>query len=65
MIRELVGGLSDDITVLLIEHDMELALGLADRVTCMHNGTPVATGTPDEIKSDERVQDVYLGRAGE
>ena len=65
MIRELVGGLSDDITVLLIEHDMELALGLADRVTCMHNGVPVATGTPDEIKADQRVQDVYLGRAGE
>jgi branched-chain amino acid transport system ATP-binding protein len=65
MIRELVGGLSPDITVLLIEHDMELALGLADRVTCMHNGTPVATGTPDEIKADERVQDIYLGRGGE
>jgi branched-chain amino acid transport system ATP-binding protein len=65
MIRELVGGLSDEITVLLIEHDMELALGLADRVTCMHNGTPVATGTPDEIKADERVQDVYLGRGSD
>jgi branched-chain amino acid transport system ATP-binding protein len=60
-----VGGLSPDITVLLIEHDMELALGLADRVTCMHNGTPVATGTPDEIKADERVQDVYLGRGSD
>jgi branched-chain amino acid transport system ATP-binding protein len=65
MIRELVGGLSTDITVLLIEHDMELALGLADRVTCMHNGVPVTTGTPDEIKSDQRVQDIYLGRGGE
>jgi branched-chain amino acid transport system ATP-binding protein len=65
MIRSLVGDLSRDITVLLIEHDMELALGLADRVTCMHNGASVATGTPDEIKEDQRVQDVYLGRAGE
>jgi branched-chain amino acid transport system ATP-binding protein len=65
MIRELVGGLEPDITVLLIEHDMELALGLADRVTCMHNGNSVVTGTPDEIKADQRVQDIYLGRASE
>ena len=63
MIRSLVGGLPADITVLLIEHDMELALGLADRVACLHNGAKVAEGTPEEIKSDERVQDVYLGRS--
>jgi branched-chain amino acid transport system ATP-binding protein len=62
MIRSLVGGLPADITVLLIEHDMELALGLADRVTCLHNGAKVREGTPEEIKSDQRVQDVYLGR---
>ena len=65
MIRSLVGDLSPDITVLLIEHDMELALGLADRVTCLHNGTQVAEGTPEEIKADQRVQDVYLGRGEE
>ena len=63
IIRELIGGLPGDITVLLIEHDMELALGLADRVTCLHNGAKVSEGTPDEIKADERVQDIYLGRA--
>ena len=63
MIRSLVGGLPADITVLLIEHDMELALGLADRVTCLHNGAKVSEGTPEEVKSDQRVQDVYLGRA--
>ena len=62
MIRRLVGDLSSDITVLLIEHDMEMALGLADHVTCMHNGAQVASGTPDEIKADTRVQDIYLGR---
>ena len=62
-IRDLVSGLPRDITVLLIEHDMELALGLADRVTCLHNGACVAEGTPDEIKTNQRVQDIYLGRA--
>jgi branched-chain amino acid transport system ATP-binding protein len=65
IIRRLVGELSRDITVLLIEHDMELALGLADRVTCLHNGAQVAEGTPDEIKANARVQDIYLGRAEE
>jgi branched-chain amino acid transport system ATP-binding protein len=65
MIRDLIRGLADDITVLLIEHDMELAFGLADRVTCLHEGAEVATGTPDEIKEDERVQSIYLGGEGD
>jgi len=65
MIRRLVGDLDPAITLLLIEHDMELALGLADRVTCLHNGAQVAAGTPEEIKADRRVQDIYLGRATE
>jgi branched-chain amino acid transport system ATP-binding protein len=59
-IGDLVSGLSKQITVLLIEHDMELALGLADRVSCLDNGALVASGTPEEIKADERVQEVYL-----
>jgi branched-chain amino acid transport system ATP-binding protein len=61
MIRDLIRGLGDDITVLLVEHDMELAFGLADRVTCLHEGSKVATGTPDEIRDNERVQEIYLG----
>ena len=65
IIRDLVRGLPDEITVLLIEHDMELALGLADRVTCLHNGAKVAEGTADEIRADEQVQDIYLGREEE
>jgi branched-chain amino acid transport system ATP-binding protein len=65
IIRDLVRGLPDEITVLLIEHDMELALGLADRVTCLHNGAKVAEGTADEIRADAQVQDIYLGREEE
>jgi branched-chain amino acid transport system ATP-binding protein len=65
MISQLITGLPDDITVLLIEHDMELALGLADVVTCLDNGHKVAEGTPDEIKADERVQAIYLGASKE
>jgi branched-chain amino acid transport system ATP-binding protein len=62
MMRDLVRDLPDDMTLLLIEHDMELALGLADYVTCLHNGSQVAEGNPEEIKNNERVQDIYLGR---
>ena len=61
--RELVRELPRQTTILLIEHDMELALGLADRVTCMHDGRVVAEGSPGQIKNDQRVQDIYLGRA--
>ena len=64
-IRDLVSGLPEDVTVLLIEHDMELALGLADRVTVLHNGALIAQGAPEEIKRDERVKDIYLGRDGD
>jgi branched-chain amino acid transport system ATP-binding protein len=64
LMRDLVRSLSEDLTLLLIEHDMELALGLSDRVTCMHNGRSVAEGTPEEIKGNRQVQDIYLGRGG-
>ena len=50
-----------DVTVLLIEHDMDVALALADRVTVLHQGRVVAEGTRDEIKADPRVADIYLG----
>ncbi|QIM50426.1 ABC transporter ATP-binding protein [Pusillimonas sp. DMV24BSW_D] len=58
---DIVRQLPDDLTVLLIEHDMELALGLADRVTCLHFGEVLAEGTPDEIRRNEKVQAVYFG----
>jgi branched-chain amino acid transport system ATP-binding protein len=51
-----------DLTLILIEHDMDLALGLVDRVTCMHEGRVLAEGAPDAIRRDARVQEVYLGR---
>ncbi len=62
MLRELLEGLPRSLPFLLIEHDMSLALELADRVLCLDNGHEVAVGTPDEVRADVRVQDVYLGR---
>ena len=63
LLRKLLEDLPRTLPVLLIEHDMSLALGLADRVMCMHNGKVIASGTPDDVRRDETVQAVYLGRA--
>jgi branched-chain amino acid transport system ATP-binding protein len=62
-LRQLLASLPRALPTLLIEHDMSLALGLADRVLCMHNGRQIALGTPDEVRRDERVRAVYLGRS--
>lgn len=61
---DIVRGLPRDLTVLLIEHDMELALGLADRVTVLHYGKVLAEGTSEQVRENEQVQDVYFGAAG-
>jgi branched-chain amino acid transport system ATP-binding protein len=50
-----------DVTVLLIEHDMDVALTLAERVTVMHQGQVLADGTRDEVRADARVTEIYLG----
>ena len=61
--RELLESLPTTLPLLLIEHDMSLALSLADEVLCLHNGRPIALGPPDEVRNDATVQAVYLGRA--
>jgi branched-chain amino acid transport system ATP-binding protein len=61
LMRDLVRALPEETTILLIEHDMDLALKLSHYVTCMHNGRCIAEGTPEEIKSNRQVQDIYLG----
>ena len=58
-----IAGLSRDITVLFIEHDMELVFRFATRVIVMVGGRVLLEGTPHEIAADPRVRAVYLGRA--
>ena len=53
-------ALPREITLLMIEHDMEIALAIADRVTVMHDGRQIAEGTPAEIVSDAMVHDMYM-----
>ena len=52
---------SSDLTVILVEHDMEVVFRLADKITVLHRGAVIADGTPDMVKADNRVQEAYLG----
>jgi branched-chain amino acid transport system ATP-binding protein len=62
LLTELLLGLDPEITLILIEHDMDVALRVAERVTMMHDGRVIVEGTPDEIRANEVVHDLYLGR---
>ena len=61
MLTELLLALDKDITLLLIEHDMDVALRVAERVTMMHDGRVIVEGTPEDIRGNETVHDLYLG----
>ena len=56
-----VSALPPEVSVLLIEHDMDLVFSFANRMTVLVNGAVLTEGTPEEIAADERVKAVYLG----
>jgi len=60
---ELIASIRDDLglTLLMIEHDMEVVLSQSDRITVLHGGQVLATGTPREIQDNDAVQEAYLG----
>ena len=58
---KLLGELPRHIGYVIIEHDLEVALGVVERVTVMHNGKVLRHGTPDEIRNDPQVQAIYMG----
>jgi ABC-type branched-subunit amino acid transport system ATPase component len=58
-----VAALPADVTVLLIEHDMDIVFSFADRISVLVNGTLFLDGAPDEIACDPRVKAVYLGES--
>jgi branched-chain amino acid transport system ATP-binding protein len=62
LLTDLLLNLDRGITLVLIEHDMDIALRIAERVTMMHEGQVIFEGTPQEIRANELVHDLYLGR---
>ena len=64
-IVELIAGLERSLTVLIVEHDMDVVFRLADRIAVLHEGRVIADGTSEEIHGDRQVHDVYLGKAVE
>ncbi len=59
-----VAALPQDVTVLFIEHDMQLVFRFAQRITVLVAGRIVAEGTPDEIAGSALVREIYLGEGG-
>ena len=57
---ELVRRIANNLTILIVEHDMQVVMGLAHRITVLHYGEILAEGTPSEIQQNPRVLEVYL-----
>jgi branched-chain amino acid transport system ATP-binding protein len=64
VILDIVAALPQDVTVLLIEHDMDLVFQFARQISVLVNGAVFVEGTPEDIARDERVRQVYLGEGG-
>jgi branched-chain amino acid transport system ATP-binding protein len=60
-VRDLLGTIPRDVTIVMIEHDMDTALGFAERITLLHYGEVIVEGTRAEVVADPRTREVYLG----
>jgi ABC-type branched-subunit amino acid transport system ATPase component len=61
-ITELIASLDRALTIVIVEHDMDVVFRLADRITVLHEGRVLAEGTPDAVRGDRVVNEVYLGK---
>jgi branched-chain amino acid transport system ATP-binding protein len=60
-VRTLLDGIPRDVTIVMIEHDMDTALAFAERITVLHYGEVIVEGTRAEVVADPRTREVYLG----
>src|SRR5262249_34559691 len=60
-VSSLIKSIAANIPVLIVEHDIDRVLGFSRRVTVMNQGEVLMTGTPQEVRSDRRVQEIYTG----
>ncbi len=60
-VRKLLVAIPRDVTIVMIEHDMDVALQFADRITLLHFGEVIVEGTRAEVVADPRTREVYLG----
>jgi branched-chain amino acid transport system ATP-binding protein len=60
-VRALLDAIPRDVTIVMIEHDMDTALGFAERITVLHYGEVIVEGTRAEVVADRRTREVYLG----
>lgn len=59
---ELIRELAQDITIVLIEHNIDMVIDISDRIAVMNKGSLLTVGPPEEVRDDERVQEAYLGK---
>jgi branched-chain amino acid transport system ATP-binding protein len=57
----LIENLPRSLTMLIVEHDMDVVFSLAERITVLHHGQVISEGTPAEVRADPLVQEIYLG----
>ncbi len=60
-VKTLIAGIPRDVTVVMIEHDMDTALDLAERITVLHYGNVIVEGTRAEVVADPKTREIYLG----
>ena len=61
-ITELIASLDRSLTLVIVEHDMDVVFRLAERITVLHEGRVLAEGTPEQMRGDRTVNEVYLGK---
>jgi branched-chain amino acid transport system ATP-binding protein len=60
-VKALIAGIPRDVTLIMIEHDMDTALDLAERITLLHYGSVIVEGTRSEVVADPKTREIYLG----